>query len=131
MITEGLAREIYHVSNFFNTPVKCTLEYLDKKIEVEVFSRYIKIFYKGQKIWEECMDEEIGNFGIESIQHIFLIIDRAEKGEKWEDLIYSEKSEDLNKFYKDEALKIREEIIKFSEADASQNNDNRTKQGQT
>lgn len=125
MITEGLARELYHVSNFFNTPVKCSLEYLGKKIELEVFSRYIKIFYKGVKIWEECVDEDIGNFGIESIQHIFTIIEKAEKGESYEDLIYIEESKDLNKFYHDEALRIRKEIIEISQ-NASQNNDNRT-----
>ena len=119
MITEGLAREIYHISNFFNTTTKCSLEYLGKKVEIEVFSRYIKVFYKGEKIWDECMDEEIGNFGIESIQHLFYIIDKIEKGEDWKDLAFYEKPEDLNKFYKDEGIRVRKEILDFSNSDAN------------
>lgn len=111
MITEGLVREVYHLSNHFNTQVKCSIEYLGKKIDLEVYSRYVKIFYKGEKIWQECLDEEIGNFGIESAQHIFLIVDKIERGEEWRNLIFEEKEEDLNKIYKQEALKAREEML--------------------
>ena len=127
MITEGLAREIYHISNFFNTTVKCSLEYLGKKVEVEVFSRYIKIIYKGEKIWEECMDEEIGNFGIESAQHIFSIIDKIERKEEWRDLSFYEKPQDLNRLYREQALKTREEMIELSKPNASQGNNNTDK----
>jgi len=125
MITEGLVREIYHISNYFNTQVKLSVEYLGKKIDIEVYSRYVKLFYKGEKIWQECIDEEIGNFGIESVQHIFLIIEKIEKGEEWRNLAFSEDEEDLNKIYKEGALKARKELLESITRDDSQNNNNR------
>lgn len=124
MITEGFARELCHFSNHFDTKVKCSLEYLNKKVEVEVFSRYIKVFYKGVKIWEECLDENLGNFGVESVQHIFLIIDLIERGLPWEHLVYEEKPEDLNSFYKEEIVKLKKEIIELSQEDADKDNSN-------
>lgn len=119
MITEGLIREIYHISNYFNTQVKLSVEYLGKKIDIEVYSRYVKLFYKGEKIWQECLDEEIGNFGIESVQHVFLIIEKMEKGEEWKSLFFNEDEEDLNKIYRDQALQSRKEILDFSNCNAS------------
>lgn len=119
MITEGLIREIYHISNYFNTQVKLSVEYLGKKIDIEVHSRYVKLFYKGEKIWQECLDEEIGNFGIESVQHVFLIIEKMEKGEEWKSLSFNEDEEDLNKIYRDQALQSRKEILDFSNCNAS------------
>lgn len=130
MITEGFIREMHHISNYFNTPVNVVLKYLGKEIEAEVFSRYVTINYKGNKIWEECIDEELGNFGVESIQHIFFIVDKIEKGEEWEDLAFYEKPQDLNKFYKEEALKFREELIQLSEKNAHQHNDNNPQEEQ-
>jgi hypothetical protein len=128
MITEGLVREIYHISNYFNTQVKLSVEYLGKKIDIEVYSRYVKLFYKGEKIWQECIDEEIGNFGIESVQHIFLIIEKIEKGEEWRNLAFSEDEEDLNKIYKEGALKAKKELLESITRDDSQNNNNRTEE---
>lgn len=131
MITEGLVREIYHISNYFDTQVKLSVEYLDKKIDIEVYSRYVKLFYKGEKIWQECVDEEIGNFGIESVQHIFLIIEKIEKGEEWRSLAFSEDEEDLNKIYKDQALQARRELLEPIIRNDSQNNNNRPEEQET
>ena len=111
MITEGFVREIYHISNHFDTQVKLSVEYLGKKLDIEVYSRYVKLFYKGEKIWQECLDEEIGNFGIESIQHIFFIIEKMENGEEWRDLVFNEDERDLNKIYKEQALKYKKELL--------------------
>lgn len=111
MITQGFANELQHISNFFNCEVKCELEYLSKKVNCSVLGRYITVHYEGELIWRECLDERIGNFGIESVQHIFYIIDKIQKGESdWKDLIYVEKNEDLNKFYKEEYLKFKKEL---------------------
>jgi len=119
MITEGLIREVYHISNYFNTQVNLSIEYLGKKLDLEVRSRYVKMFYKGHKIWQECLDEEIGNFGVESVQHIFFIIEKIDKGEGWEDLAFSEDEQDLNKLYKDEALKFKKELLESALSDDS------------
>ena len=119
MITEGFAREIYHISNHFDTKVKLSIEYLGKKLDIEVHSRYIKLFYKGEKIWQECLDEEIGNFGIESVQHIFLIIQKIERGEEWRNLVFSEDERDLNKIYKDQALQAKAELLESILSDDS------------
>jgi hypothetical protein len=115
MITQGFANELYHISNFFNCEVKCDLEYLSKKITCSVFGRYISVNYNGELIWRECLDENIGNFGIESVQHIFYIIDKIEKNDPdWRNLIYIEKSEDLNEFYKQEYDKFKKELINIT-----------------
>jgi len=112
MITKGFAQELLHISNHFNCEVKCELEYLSKKISCSVSGRFITIHYKGELIWQECLDEEIGNFGIESAQHIFYIVDKIESGDSnWRDLVHIEKTEDLNLFYKKEYEKFRKELI--------------------
>jgi len=112
MITKGFANELLHISNYFNCEVKCDLEYLSKKINCSVSGRFITIHYKGELIWRECLDEEIGNFGIESVQHIFYIVDKIESGDSnWRDLVHIEKTEDLNLFYKKEYEKFRKELI--------------------
>jgi len=125
MITQGFANELYHISNYFNCEVKADLQYLGKTITSKVFGRYISIHYKGELIWQECLDEQVGNFGIESMQHIFYIVDKMEKGdEDWKNLVYIEKNEDLNKFYKEEYLKMRNEILEFSKDNDSKNKQN-------
>jgi len=66
-------------------------------------------------IWRECLDENIGNFGVESVQHIFYIVDKIEKNDPdWRNLIYIEKSEDLNEFYKQEYDKFKKELINIT-----------------
>lgn len=130
MVTQGLIKELGHISNFFKTPVKCDLRYLDRNIEIEVSSEVVKLSYKDQVIWEESINEHVGNFAIESVQHIFYIIERIDNGEPYENLIYRENCLEINKFTKTQQIKSREEVLDFVrkiEQDAILNNDIKNK----
>lgn len=126
MVTQGLIKELAHISNFFRTPVKCGLFYSGRQMEIEVSLEVVKLLYKGQIIWEENTNDEVGNFGIESVQHIFYIVEMIDSGQPYERLIYREDCSSLNEFSKKEQQKCRKDILDFVEKtrqETIQNND--------
>jgi hypothetical protein len=112
MITKGLANELDHISSFFKCRVKASFQYLDKTITCDVFGRYISIYYRNELIWRECLDDSIGNFGIESIQNLFLIIQLIEDGDSsWKDRVYIDDKGNLFDTYEKSYNEFKKDLL--------------------
>ena len=60
-------------------------------IEIHIADEMLRIFYRGQHIWQETLKQPMSNFGVEScsdIAKIIFLIDN--NNEAWKNLVYIE-----------------------------------------
>lgn len=88
MITVGLINELNFISNSLNSKigVELTIEQLNFSLEIE--KDFLTITHEKEVVWEESLDKVVGNFGVESCQHICLILLKKKSNEPYKHLIY-------------------------------------------
>lgn len=91
MITVGLIKEANYISRALGRPVILNLEVKDAlTVNIEIENDVLSIKESQELIWKESLDEQVGNFGVESCQHIFEILKRKANGEPYSKLIFLE-----------------------------------------
>lgn len=91
MITVGLIKEANYISRALGRPVVLNLEVKDAlTVNIEIENDVLSIKESQELIWKESLDEQVGNFGVESCQHIFEILKRKANGEPYSKLIFLE-----------------------------------------
>lgn len=91
MLTVGLVRELGFVSGIAGLPVSLSLSLADiVTVKVCIFNKILELYSEEELIWRESLDEEIGNFGVESCQRIAEIINKKYRNEDYKHLIYKE-----------------------------------------
>ena len=93
MVTVGLIREINFISELTSLPVSVSLSISDYvTVKVLVSNKILELRLDDELIWQESLDEEMGNFGIESCQRIADIINKKYRNLEYKHLIFKEKS---------------------------------------
>jgi len=91
MITVGLIKEANYISRALGRTILLSLEARGAlTINIEIENDILSIRESQELIWKESLDEQIGNFGVESCQHIFEILKRKANGDPYSKLIFLE-----------------------------------------
>jgi hypothetical protein len=84
MITTSLIKELEFISSYTNSPVFTSLK-IGKvaEIGIKIEKSILELEYKSHTIWREGLSE-VENFGVESCDTIYQIMEAIDKGEKWD-----------------------------------------------
>lgn len=88
MITVGLINELGFISSSLNSKVEAELKIAGLAVLIKIEKETLTIIHENEVIWEEFLDKVIGNFGIESCHHIYLILLNKRTGQEYKHLIY-------------------------------------------
>ena len=93
MITVGYVRELAFIAGIAGTPISTTINFGDLlSIDVKVDNQILSIFFQNELIWEESLDNTVGNFGLESCHRIAEIIKNKYQKLDYGHLIYRKTS---------------------------------------
>jgi hypothetical protein len=93
MLTVGVIRELNFMSELTSLPLKADLCLSDVLcLTVNISNKILTVHHEGELIWEESLDDEFGNFGIESCHRIAQILQAKHSKSDYKHLIYREKS---------------------------------------
>ena len=93
MVTVGLIRELNFISELTSSPITADLSISDiVTVKVLISNKIFELYLDEELLWRESLDEETGNFGVESCQRIADIINKKFRKLEYKHLIFKENS---------------------------------------
>ena len=87
-LTIGLVREMEFLSTYAKKPVHFTF-HLVSDLEIKINNKILDLSYNNIPIWKENISID-GMFGLESVSHIYKIINLIDNGEEYGKYCYFE-----------------------------------------